>query len=171
MSPPPGTIGLTATPDWEGRCIRWGTRSRVNHTFICLGEDRLFEARPRGAGVGVISGYPGAFFREDIILTEEQRAKIINAVLGLEGTPYGWADIAALTLWCLLGRRLPGWAQRKIEDSRTLICSQLVDRVYLDAGIHLFADHRMPGAVTPGDLVDCHPGSAQPPSGGSPGVG
>jgi hypothetical protein len=33
-----------------------------------------------------------------------------------------------------------------------MICSQLVDQCYQDAGVHLFADGRWPGDVTPADL-------------------
>jgi hypothetical protein len=36
-----------------------------------------------------------------------------------------------------------------------MICSQLVDRCYDIAGVHLFDDGRKPGDVSPGDLSRC----------------
>lgn len=156
-APPPGTIGLTSTPDLSGAIIRLGTRSPINHVFIVLAGGQLFEARPSGAGLNNLSRYPHASFRTDIIPTDEQRGAIIASVTGLMGTPYNWLDIAALSWWCLTGNRVPVKVQRRIEDTKTLICSQLVDLVYERAGIHLFDDGRLPGAVTPGDLIDCVP--------------
>ena len=35
-----------------------------------------------------------------------------------------------------------------------MICSQLVDQCYLEAGIHLYDDGRDPGDVTPADLAE-----------------
>ena len=44
--------------------------------------------------------------------------------------------------------------KRYIGSSKHLICSQLVDLVYAEAGIHLFTDNRWPGYVTPADLAN-----------------
>ncbi len=35
-----------------------------------------------------------------------------------------------------------------------MICSQLVDQSYQDAGVHLFSDGRWSGYVTPGALFE-----------------
>jgi hypothetical protein len=48
---------------------------------------------------------------------------------------------------------LPGLRHR-IESARSMICSQLCDRAYLDAGVNLFRDGRWPGYVTPMALCD-----------------
>ena len=41
-----------------------------------------------------------------------------------------------------------------MRSTKHVIGSQLVDRAELDAGIHLFADHRKRGYVRPSDLAD-----------------
>ncbi len=40
-----------------------------------------------------------------------------------------------------------------VASSKHMICSQLVDFVYMQSGIHLFNDGRWPGYVTPADLA------------------
>lgn len=156
-APLPGTIGLTMTPDVSGAIIRAGLRSKINHAYVVLTDGKVFEARPSGAGIQQLANYPRSSFRDDIALSDVEREAIMTAVLGLIGTPYGWLDIAALSYWVFSGHRVPAGVQRRIEDTGTLICSQLVDRVYHNAGIILFDDGRLPGAVTSQDLVTCLP--------------
>ena len=157
-TPLPGTIGLVATRTFAGLLIRLGTRSKIDHAYIVMSDGvTVFEARPSGAGHAAMSKYPGATFRDDIPLTNEQRFKILASTEPLLGTPYSWLDIAALTVYVFIGRRLPRFVQRRIENTKTLICSQLCDLVYADAGVHLFDDGRSPGEVTPQDLVACMP--------------
>ena len=52
------------------------------------------------------------------------------------------------------------WVKRLDHDGRE-VCSQLVDQAYLDAGIHLFDDGRLPGLVAPEDLADLLSGHAK----------
>jgi len=47
----------------------------------------------------------------------------------------------------------PGWLLDYVAGTGHIICSQLVDQCYLDAGVHLFDDGRFVGDVTPGDLA------------------
>lgn len=89
-----------------------------------------------------------------IPLTPEQRAKIIQTAQRLEGTPY-----SALDYFAIAARRLHvpdprGELRDYIASSKHMICSQLVDYCYLQAGIHLFNDGRWPGYVTPEDLAN-----------------
>jgi cell wall-associated NlpC family hydrolase len=75
----------------------------------------------------------------------------INALAAI-GTPYSFADYAALAAhqwhW-----PLPG-LHRFVASSGHMICSQLVDWCYAQAGYHLFADGRWPGYVRPVDLAE-----------------
>lgn len=63
---------------------------------------------------------------------------------------YSWLDYEALALH-RLHIPAPG-LQHYIASTHHLICSQLVDQSELDAGVHLYADGRWPGYVTPQSL-------------------
>lgn len=79
------------------------------------------------------------------------REDVVWAARRLVGTPYSWADYAALAAHRY---RIPGHQRLRqfVADTGRLICSQLVDEAYRRAGIHLFDDGRWPGYVTPGAL-------------------
>ena len=65
---------------------------------------------------------------------------------------YAWEDYAAIALHAL---RIPAPGLRAyIRSTGHMICSQLVDRCELDAGVHLFSDGRWEGYATPFDLAD-----------------
>ena len=67
------------------------------------------------------------------------------------GVPYSFADYAALAAHRL---HIPAPGLREfIGSSKSMICSQLVDQCYVDAGVHLFRDSRWPGFVTPAALA------------------
>jgi hypothetical protein len=85
-----------------------------------------------------------------IPLTGPQRDAICLAARGYIGTPYSWLDYLAIAAHRL---RIPVPGLRRfIESDKSMICSQLVDRVYADAGVHLFSGV-WPGYVTPADLA------------------
>lgn len=84
-------------------------------------------------------------------LTAAQRDLIVATALSKIGTPYSWLDY-----WALAGHRFhldTAALQRYIAADAHMICSQLVDWVYMTAGIQLFSDERWPGYVTPADLA------------------
>lgn len=167
----PGDYLVTPTHgNWRTRIaaflIRYGTESPVNHSALYVGEvagydkPQIIEARPGGAGYADWDSYSDCTWSTsrlplDLVPTDEQRILIAQAATGMVGTPYGWLDLVAIALaQRRLGRVVDGdeWWVRRIASSRTLICSQLVDRAYLEAGVHLFDDGRIPGLVSPGDL-------------------
>ncbi|MFD0528968.1 hypothetical protein ACFQ1I_21760 [Kitasatospora arboriphila] len=85
-------------------------------------------------------------------MTDGQRAAVVAAARGYIGVPYSAADYFALGAHRLrlpVGPLIKGY----VASSRHMICSQLVDQCYLDAGVHLFSDGRWPGYVTPADLA------------------
>lgn len=129
-----------------------GDGAPVSHAFICVG-DRVIEAMPGGARSVPISYYLG---REDVVwsdldLTEDQVSIIVEEAWSLLGVPYSFLDYVAIALdhW---GVR-PKWLRRYIASSGRLICSALVDQCLRAAGVHLFADGRDVGDVSPGDLA------------------
>lgn len=86
-----------------------------------------------------------------ISLAASERTAVVEAALSLRGVPYSALDYFALALHHF-GISDPA-LQRKIESSKSLICSQLVDKAFQLAFIQLFTDHRWNGYVTPADLA------------------
>lgn len=117
----------------------------------------VIEAAPNGARWRNIGGPPsllaGALWSTDAFpLTDESSDAVVAAAIRYLGTPYSWVDYGALTAH-RLHLPVPG-LQGFIESSHSMICSQLVDRCYMNAGIQLFNDNRWCGYVTPEGLAD-----------------
>lgn len=86
-----------------------------------------------------------------ISLTSAQRNDICNLAYDVLGTPYSFLDYFAIAAHRL---HLPVPLLRDyIKSTKHMICSQLVDYVYMEAGVHLFNDGRWQGYVTPADLA------------------
>lgn len=169
-----------------GEAIRWGTGtkdaysglwrdSRVNHAVLYVGpqvghaKPQAIEARPGGAGLCDWDKYGS-----DMIwltglrpaMPQAQREVIAAAGVSFQGIEYGYLDILAVGLaQKRLGSevdvtkvvaRQPWWVQR-VESMHTMICSQLCDAAYLAGGVHLFNDGRLPGLVSPADLLALDP--------------
>lgn len=156
--PQPGDIGFTRIGGILGRFVhlgQWfnGDKSQWTHVFVVLHSDMVIEAQPGGAIIVPLSKYrhrPTAFAAPSD-LTQEQRDAIVAEATMLEGTPYSFADYAALVLERVgLGF---GWTRKYVRNSGHMICSQLADEVYRRAGVQLFDDGRLPQDVTPGDLA------------------
>jgi hypothetical protein len=152
----PGDIGLASISGDVGALIRVGQFlngsgfSRYEHAFVYIGDGLIVEAEPGGARC-VPLHYGDAYWCR-FTPTAAQRAAIVMAARGYAQArvPYGFADYAALA-----ARRLhvpvPGLRQR-IESAGSMICSQLADRCYQDAGYQICNDGRWAGYVTPGDI-------------------
>lgn len=157
-SPRPGDIGLTSIAGPVGWGIRLGEFlcgdgfTAWEHAFIVVDGGRLVEAEPGGARIAGLDEYAGrdVAYVAPAGLTDEQRAGIVSAAIGLLGTPYSFADYAAIAAH-RFHLPLPG-LQRFVADSGHMLCSQLVDEAYRRAGVQLFDDGRWPGWVTPADL-------------------
>jgi uncharacterized protein YycO len=165
-SPLPGDFGLVPINGAAGTLIRIGQWldgkgfKRWEHAFVVTAAETT--ARP--GYVEAIAAFPGGAARAQypvdgplyssghIPLTDEQRSQIVYWATFYLGTPYSFADYAAIAAHRL---RLPVPGLRAyIGDTGHMICSQLVDRCYLDAGVHLFDDQRWAGYVTPADLAE-----------------
>jgi hypothetical protein len=95
-------------------------------------------------------------------LNTAQLDGVVAAAKTMIGRKYGFADIVAVALGQKrLGSHVkvlkakkdqPWWVQR-VADNHHLICSQLVDLAFLMGGVHLFNDERLPGLVSPADLL------------------
>ncbi|TJZ44481.1 hypothetical protein FCH28_29490 [Streptomyces piniterrae] len=154
-NPMPGDIGLTQISGVTGRLIRLGQWlngdgfADYQHAFLVLPDNRLLEAVPGGARIRSLSEYTGAnaLYVCPEGLTEQQRSAICDAATRYIGVPYSFLDYLAIATH-RFHLPVPG-LRRYIASTRHMICSQLVDQCYLDAGVHLFADGRWPGYVTP----------------------
>lgn len=160
VTPKPGDFAVTTVRGNVGFLIslgEWLNGSRFghwDHAFVYVGDGQLVEAEPGGArlaGLDEYQGQPVLWSTGHIELTDEQRTAICGAARSFIGVPYGFSDYLALALWHFR-LRIP-WAKRVMASSRSMICSELCDFAYEAAGVHLFADGRAPGDVTPADLA------------------
>ncbi|WP_280696562.1 hypothetical protein [Kitasatospora sp. GP82] len=138
-----------------GQWLNGGGFADFEHAFIYVGDGELVEAEPGGARLGPLAAYDGRPIRwstSRFPLSDEQRRAVVAAARGYIGVRYSAADYFALAAHHL---HLPVGLLIKayVASSRHMICSQLVDQCYRDAGIQLFTDSRWPGYVTPADLA------------------
>jgi uncharacterized protein YycO len=153
--PQPGDIGLTSITGPVGWLIKIGQWlngdgfGAFQHAFIVLPGARLIEAMPGGAIVDSLSKYDDreVLYVSPADLDPAQRKAIVDCALKYQGVPYSFLDYLALALH-RFHIPVPG-LRRWIESRKSMICSQLVDRAYLDAGQRLFTDGRWEGYVTP----------------------
>lgn len=156
--PEPGDIGLTSIDGPVGWGIRLGQWlngdgfGQYEHAFVVVSDTELVEAQPGGARIRPLSDYPNALFVSPTRMTVAQRDAVCAAARSYLGTPYSFADYAALAAH-RFHLPLPG-LRSYVASTGHLICSQLVDEAYLAGGVHLFADGRWPGYVTPADLYE-----------------
>ncbi len=144
-----------------------GTRaSYFQHAGIYIGmpdaaapHGYLMAAQPGGARLSPLragqmddSLNPGVLWSSGrIALTPPQRTAVVSFALACKGVPYSPSDYFALAAH-RLHVPVPG-LKDYIASSGHMICSQLVDWVYMKAGVHLFSDGRWPGYVTPANLA------------------
>lgn len=140
----PGDFGLVSIKGNVGFLIRLGQFLNgdgfrdFEHAFIYIGDGKIVEAEPGGARIADLSEYDGReiLWSSGLIeLTDAQRQVIVEAAKNDVGTPYSYLDYLAIALYRLHIKH-PGVAKR-VEESKHLICSQLVAKEYALAGSHL----------------------------------
>ena len=128
---------------------------QYEHAAIYCGANTVIEAQSGGVKRASYDRYQRLdtlWSTGTIDLTDKQRDDIVFAAVDYLGTPYSWPDYWALAAKRLhLGPLVPG-LKDYVASTKHMICSQLVDQCYEDAGVHLFNDGRWPGYVTPGSL-------------------
>lgn len=128
-----------------------------DHALVYIGDGQIVQTNPGGAREARITtwkaGRAVALWSTGAIeLTPVERARIVRAAVRYADrrVPYSALDYLALAAHRL---RLPvPWLAAYIRSTGHMICSQLVDQCYQDAGVQLFSDRRWPGYVTPADL-------------------
>lgn len=154
MNPLPGTYGCVHTGGWEAQLIRIGTHSHYNHVFLVVDNSGgIIEAAPGGARHNNITAYgtDNIIYSRDQLTPDQQKRAVAKAET-LIGTPYGWTDIARLSLHAL-GINWH-WLIAAADNERAMICSQLVATCGEAAGLDWNCGREAPAAVTPADLAN-----------------
>lgn len=157
-----GQIGLLRTKGFSSWLIRTMTHSNWNHCVVYVGDvvdaqgnphtDAVVSAEVEGVRILPAEHFQGVSWSE-FDLTVKQQNKIIDFSIAQDGRPYGKFTYAWIGIAILLKIPTPQWLERRLNDGRTYICSQLAARAYQAAGVDLFADARPIGAVvSPGSL-------------------
>jgi uncharacterized protein YycO len=155
-TPRPGDFGVVQIHGTSGKLISLGQAligcpSRFSHAFLVLDNGEIVQGEPGGAKIYPASAmaHRGAVC-SSIPLSDAQRTAVVTIGRSLAGTPYSWADYAAIGLQRL---GLPSKVLADyVADSAHMICSQLVEYAYEHAGYPLFPAWSA-GEVTPGDLA------------------
>lgn len=170
--PRPGDFFATATAGrWYDRffafVIKWFTARRVkagwvnakvNHAGLLVAPGVIVEAVGK-VKYGSPDEYPGAVWSTGrlpaaLTPTSEQRGLIVSAAYGMIDDGYNWLDLLAVGL---AQDRMDDivtsktWWARRLNARKSAICSEVVVRAYLAAGIDL-APGRLPALVSPEDL-------------------
>jgi hypothetical protein len=160
VRPLPGDFGVVHMGGDSGKWIHYGQIlngdgfADYEHAFVLTGIGQIVEAEPGGAKLASVHYRTVLWSTGKIPLTGEQRSIIQTTADKLIGTPYSAADYFALAARRLkLGILVPG-LRAYVASSHHMICSQLVDYCYQQAGVQLFDDGRWPGYVTPGALAE-----------------
>ena len=158
-----GTIGLVQFNDLPGKLIRLGQRlngadkqdARWTHALIAIGDGTIVQAESGGVARGTensITPYTVMWWFPPIASDAQGRAAADFALKSV-GALYSWIDYFAVAAKHFHMLSLTRDLDRQVDASKRMICSQLVDAAYLNAGVHLFDDGRRPGDVTPADLA------------------
>ncbi len=159
----PGTVLLVHRRSWLGTLIRWVTWSDWNHSALIEGalhgdqiltieahdldgvqhftvEDYLADPAVRGLA---LYDWPG--------LTLQQRNRLCQYADDHNGSHYDTLQLVGI----YLSARLPfcRWRRNPLDSDQRMICSELIGRAYLAAGIDLCPDGVGLGCLAPGHLA------------------
>jgi hypothetical protein len=157
---------------WAAKLVCFGTNAKVAHAVVYVGhvegfeKEQIVETNPGGAKFADWDKYGDnvTWSTDDLPAhctpTTAQGQQIARNAISYIGTPYGTLDILIILFaqsraggFLKPGRPLEQqpWIVRRYMSSKRLICSQLVDRAYAEAGVHLFTAW-ISCLVSPGDL-------------------
>jgi hypothetical protein len=171
--PPPriepliGDVITVRTTRWPGWWVRFAAALRdepntIDHVAIIHHRDDAgtlwaIEARPGGVGWANAQPYLDSPYTMDNSAqgkTDDQRAKIADAVMGMLGTPYDWRGIAADGMIAINARAIwmSDW-QGTGQPPAQVVCSSLAAWVYREVGLQFPMRHPV-RFTTPADWQD-----------------
>lgn len=132
-----------------------GDSSHWTHAFMVVQDRQVLEAEVSGAVLTPLDYYlerQVVWSTGKIALTDAQRVTANEVALTLVGTPYSFLDYFALSAHRL---HVPSTRLDKyVASSKHMICSQMVDYIWSQVGVHMFTDDRLPQNVTPGNIAN-----------------
>lgn len=156
-TPQPGDFGLVSISGQVGFLIRLGQWlngdgfANYEHAFVYIGNGQIVEAEPGGACISQLSEYDGRSIQWStglVPVQDWQRTDLCGDATKFVGTPYSFLDYMLIALY-RFHMKLPGVTKR-VEESKHMICSQLVATLYDENEIKLTDDP--PYLITPGKL-------------------
>ncbi|MBO0822494.1 MAG: hypothetical protein J2P27_01395 [Actinobacteria bacterium] len=161
MKPRPGDYAVVDTRKRSlglsqlGKALSRGGFTMFDHAVICSRVERdgtvyIVEAM-RGGAKERVWHYDDHdhLWSTGVVKTAREAGQ---AALRYVGRPFSWRDYAAIATHAM-GWWVPG-LRRYLANPAHLTGCQLVERAQLDAGVHLFTDHRWRGYVRPSDLAE-----------------
>jgi hypothetical protein len=137
-----------------GQKLSGGPYSQYEHVFVYIGDGLAVQAEPGGAKeVKCPNPARQLWSTGSIKPTDDERRRIVTSarMYAQSKVPYSFLDYAAIFAH-QEHLNLPG-VRQYISHTGHMICSQLVDQCYFNAGHHLFIDGRWPGYVRPSDMA------------------
>ena len=147
-----GDYGCVKTNGVIGFLIQLGTITQYNHAFVYVGDGKIIEATPRhGVIISLVAKYENIAWNQHEEKTYEQRQAILKEALRHLGNKYSFLDYFAIILR-MLRFQAPSWLGNRLTQSSSVICSELVARVYRANGFTIDGD-KPDFYCTPSDLV------------------
>lgn len=150
--PKTGSYVVVSTPGWRSEVIRLATHSWADHALIVVNDaGGIVEAEPGGVRLGHLTEYSGRKTAVCTQGTDAQRQLVAQAALAMVGVPYDDLDIVDIGLECI-GIRF-GWLEALVEKQKSIICSQLVAKCGMKAGLDWSCGKADLAEVTPAMLA------------------
>jgi hypothetical protein len=161
VTPLPGDFCVLPISGQVGKLISFGEWldgsgfGNYDHAEIYVGNGQTMGAYPGKEGAHLVplpANQDGWLWSTGHIrLSDAERGNIVANAMACQGIQYSALDYFALAAHRL---HIPApFLKTYIGSTKHLICSQLCDLCYDNAGVHLFNDERWPGYVTPADLA------------------
>lgn len=147
-----GQIGLVFQPtSFIERLVCNITRSKSYHCVLAITDYVAVSAEPGGAVLRPTDYWPNTVWSQ-FALSEADVTAITAIGAGFIGTPYNFLDDLMIGIGIAYRYKAPLWIRKWLSSDSSLECAQLCDSAYEHAGLHIFDDGRLPGAVFPGSF-------------------
>ncbi|MGV3085466.1 hypothetical protein [Enterococcus dispar] len=146
----PGDVIFYRPTGFIGNVICKLTRSEYSHVSLAISPTKIIEAnrfiKTRIADLHYTESVHSVYRLNNI--SPEDRVKIVNAAVLMEGAGYDYLHIIGLLLRVLFDIRTTVF-----NKVNRYICSEVIDRAFIEAGIPR-KDQKDIGDLTPQELLD-----------------